>query len=99
MQILEIQTIERRDGISNQLEAAKRKNNDPSLIEQLENDLIRIEAQVKYVGEELEKLVKEKDNDLLGKLPIQKKRTTGMEATNEGTYEKENVSLIIHKNY
>ncbi len=61
------------------MKQAKEKKLNPQLIDNLEKKLIQVEAQLRFVGEDAEAALKQKDEDLRAKLPGQtngKKRKT-----------------------
>jgi F0F1-type ATP synthase membrane subunit b/b' len=84
---LEKVLVDNRDDVEYELKQANEKKLDPQLIDNLEKKLVQVKAQLRFVGEDAEAALKQKDEDLRAKLPGQtnekKRKTTNRSTCNK----------------
>ena len=71
MEKLEKTLVNNRDDFEYELEQAREKRLDPQIIDNLEKKLVQVKAQLRFVGEDAEDALKQKDEVLRAKLPDQ----------------------------
>ena len=99
MHSLATNTLQECENIKTQLDQAKRNNTNRPHIEKLEAKVIQLDARLKYIDDQIEKIVKENDEDIRTTLSIETERKNEMDETEESMYDREIISLIIQKNY
>jgi hypothetical protein len=71
MEKLEKTLVDNRGDVEYELKQAEEKKRDPPLIDNLEKKLVEVKAQLRFVGEDAEAALKQKDEVLRAKLPGQ----------------------------
>lgn len=87
MENLENTLVDSRDDVECELKQAKEKKLDPQLIGNLETKLIQVKAQLRFVGEDAEAALKQKDEffeqNYLVKQMRKKRETTNRSTCNK----------------